>query len=42
MWINVLQNLGVLLLAVLFSVLFYSTNTRKARNRKARLNSMKE
>ena len=42
MWINILQNLGVLLLAVLFSVLFYSTNTRKARNRKARINSMEE
>jgi len=42
MWINVLQNLGVLLLAVLFSLLFYSTNTRKARDRKDRLNGMKE
>jgi len=42
MWINVLQNLGVLLLAVLFPVLFYSTNTRKVRNREARINSMKE
>lgn len=42
MWGNVLQNLGVLLLAILFSLLFYSTNTRKARNRKNRLNSIKE
>jgi hypothetical protein len=42
MWINVLQNLGVLLLAVLFSILFYSTNTRKARNKKVQLNSIKE
>ena len=42
MWVNVLQNLGVLLLAILFSLLFYSMNARKARNRKNRLNSIKD
>jgi len=40
--IKLLQYLGVLLLAILFSVLFTSINNRKARNKKERLNSMKE
>lgn len=34
MWIKVLQNLEVLLLAILFSVLFTSMNTRKERNKR--------
>lgn len=38
---NILQTLGIIILAILFSFLFYSTNTRKARNRKNRLNSIK-
>jgi len=42
MWIKVLQQLEVLLLAVLFSVLFTSINNRKTRNKKERFNSMKE
>jgi hypothetical protein len=37
MWIKVLQNLGVLLLAILFSVLFTLMNTRKERDKKERL-----
>jgi hypothetical protein len=37
MWIKVLQNLEVLLLAILFSVLFTSMNTRRERNKKERL-----
>jgi len=35
MWMNVLQNLGVLLLAILFSILFASINNRRARNEKS-------
>lgn len=42
MWIKVLQNLEVLLLAILFSVLFTSMNTRKERDKKIRLRDMKE
>ena len=34
MWIKVLQNLEVLLLAILFSVLFTSINTRKERDKR--------
>jgi hypothetical protein len=34
MWIKVLQNLEVLLLAILFSVLFTSMNTREERAKK--------
>jgi preprotein translocase subunit YajC len=34
MWLHVLQNLGVLLLAILFSVFFYFINTRKAKIKK--------
>jgi len=37
-----LQNLGVFLLAILFSGIFYFYNTRKARNKKTRMDSMKE
>jgi hypothetical protein len=34
MWINVLQNLGVLLLAILFSALFTLMNAKKDRDKK--------
>ena len=36
--VNILQQLGVLILAVLFSLLFTFMNNRKAKIRKARLN----
>ena len=38
MTVNILQQLGVLVLAVLFSLLFTSMNDRKANIKKARLN----
>ncbi|MEI6831859.1 MAG: hypothetical protein WCK61_04035 [Candidatus Omnitrophota bacterium] len=41
MWINILQQLGVLALAVLFSVLFYFMNNKEAKIRIARLNKAK-
>lgn len=34
MWVKILQNLGVLLLAILFSLLFTSMNNRKVKNEK--------
>ncbi len=39
---SILLQLGVLALAVLFSVLFTSMNNRKARDEKARLDGKKE
>lgn len=39
---RVLQYLGVLVLAILFSLLFTSMNNREARNEKARLDGKKE
>lgn len=39
---SILQQLGVFTLAVLFSVLFTSMNNRESKNKKERLNSMKE
>ena len=37
MSVNILQQLGVLMLAILFSVLFTSMNNRQAKIKKARL-----
>ncbi|MDP3041651.1 MAG: hypothetical protein Q8N62_02820 [Candidatus Omnitrophota bacterium] len=41
MWINILQQLGVLALAVLFSLLFYTINNKEAKIKRARLNKAK-
>ena len=38
MLINILQTLEIITLAILFSLLFYSTNNRKAKMKKTRLN----
>jgi hypothetical protein len=40
--VNILQQLGVLVLAVFFSLLFVSMNNRKAKIKKARLNKKEE
>ena len=40
--VNILQQLGVLVLAVLFSLLFTSMNNRKANIKKARLRKGEE
>ncbi len=36
---NILQVLKVIMLAILFSILFYSMNEREAKNKRARLNN---
>ena len=40
--VNILQQLGVLVLAILFSILFVSMNNRKEKIRKARLSKKEE
>jgi hypothetical protein len=40
--VNILQQLEVLVLAILFSILFISMNDRKAKIKKARLNKKEE
>jgi len=37
--VNILQALEVIVLAILFSILFYSMNEREAKNKRARLNN---
>jgi len=39
---SILEQLGVIVLAILFSLLFTTRNNIKARNEKARLNGMKK
>ena len=42
MWDNLLQNLGVAILALLVSGIIMFINDRKAKNKKIRLNKLRE